>query len=76
MLKVNLVMFVFKLLNGAINNTPRWNRKSEIQDGGWNNVIARISANDSNTVLKLITRFQCHKRRSKNNDAVRCLGMS
>jgi len=32
-------------LNGAIGNTPRWNRQSEIHDSGWNNAITRISAN-------------------------------
>ena len=33
-----------KLFNGAINNTVRWNRKSEIQDGFWINVVTCISA--------------------------------
>jgi len=42
------------------------------------NVITRISTNihDGNTISTAITRFQCHKTRSKNIDAVRCLGMS
>jgi len=31
---------------------------------------------DSDTISTAITRFQCHKTRNKNNDFVRCLGMS
>jgi len=38
-------IFMVKHFNGVINNTAKLNRKSEIQDGGCNNVIRRIPAN-------------------------------
>jgi len=68
-LKISMVLSV---------SLPNEVRKSEIQDGGWNVVITRISANihDSNTILKVTTRFKCHKTRSKNHDAIWCMELS
>jgi len=56
---VYILNFRVKYLNGAIRNAARWNRKSEIQDGDWNNVITCLTANIhvSNTISTIIIHF-------------------